>query len=162
VAGALREFFTAYCSGAAGQTLTPEIVIETLLCYVRSPIVIFLLGFASVGIWLLPVFLASQGFVLSYSMFSFSRALGRNGFRAVLALFSIRLAVLIPVSLLLGAAAFDRSKELFLLSVGAGKRGRTSELRTDWYRFGLCFVCLLLGALLELVLAPQLLQSVTV
>ena len=57
----------------------------------------------------------------------------------------------------LGAAAMEKARALLLLSLGGGgKRARAVTYGgAYWYRFGVCCVCLLLAALIELWLVPQ-------
>lgn len=129
---------------------------ETLLCYFRAPVLAFLLGFASIGVIALPLLCACQGFLLSYSLFCFALSLGRGSFPLLLALFGIRLLAVLPCTLLLGNASLDKSRALLSLSLGGGGRGRAVSYGSAyWYRFGICCVCLLFAALLELWLVPQ-------
>ena len=129
---------------------------ETLLCYFRAPGIVFLLGFASIGIVAVPLVCACQGFLLSYSLFCFALSLGRGSFPLLLALFGIRLLAVLQCTLLLGNASLDKSRALLSLSLGGGGRGRAVSYGSAyWYRFGICCVCLLFAALLELWLVPQ-------
>lgn len=74
----------------------------------------------------------------------------------LLALFGIRLLAVLPCTLLLGNASLDKSRVLLSLSLGGGGRGRAVSYGSAyWYRFGICCVCLLFAALLELWLVPQ-------
>lgn len=115
-----------------------------------------LLGFASIGIVAVPLVCACQGFLLSYSLFCFALSLGRGSFPLLLALFGIRLLAVLPCTLLLGNASLDKSRALLSLSLGGGGRGRAVSYGSAyWYRFGICCVCLLFAALLELWLVPQ-------
>lgn len=62
----------------------------------------------------------------------------------------------LPCTLLLGNASLDKSRVLLSLSLGGGGRGRAVSYGSAyWYRFGICCVCLLFAALLELWLVPQ-------
>ena len=70
--------------------------------------------------------------------------------------FGIRLLAVLPCTLLLGNASLDKSRALLSLSLGGGGRGRAVSYGSAyWYRFGICCVCLLFAALLELWLVPQ-------
>ena len=130
---------------------------ETLLCYFRAPGIVFLLGFASIGIVAVPLVCACQGFLLSYSLFCFALSLGRGSFPLLLALFGIRLLAVLPCTLLLGNASLDKSRVLLSLSLGGGGRGRAVSygervLVPLWHLF-VCVCCF--TALLELWLVPQ-------
>ena len=155
--GELARYFAAFFSLGAQESFSARALCETLVCYFRAPVIVFLLGFASVGVALIPAVCAMQGFLLSFSLFSFSLALGRGDFPLLLALFALRLLVLLPCTLTLGAAAMEKARALLLLSLGGGgKRARAVTYGgAYWYRFGVCCVCLLLAALIELWLVPQ-------
>ncbi len=136
--GELKQYFDAFLSGGVNRPFSVRALGETLLCYFRAPGIVFLLGFASIGIVAVPL------------------ALGRGSFPLLLALFGIRLLAVLPCTLLLGNASLDKSRVLLSLSLGGGGRGRAVSYGSAyWYRFGICCVCLLFAALLELWLVPQ-------
>lgn len=136
------------------QPLAAMTAVRTLLCYFRAPLFAFLLGFASIGIALLPLLFAAQGFVLSFSLCAFSAALGKELFGTLFVLFGVRLLFVLPCTLALGSAALEKSRSLALLTLGGGKRvGPVVYGAAYWYRFFLCCVCLLTGAVLELWIA---------
>ena len=154
--GELKQYFDAFLSGGVNRPFSVRALGETLLCYFRAPGIVFLLGFASIGIVAVPLVCACQGFLLSYSLFCFALSLGLGSFPLLLALFGIRLLAVLPCTLLLGNASLDKSRVLLSLSLGGGGRGRAvSYGSVYWYRFGICCVCLLFAALLELWLVPQ-------
>lgn len=154
----LRRYFEAYTAVASQRALTPETVARTIICYLRAPLLAFLLGFASIGAAALPLLFASQGFVLSFSLFCFAGAMGREGFALAAALFAIRLLFVLPCTFLIGTAALERSCALAALAAGGGKRLRqTGSCASYLYRFAVCCVCLLSGCALELWLVPLLL-----
>ncbi len=150
---ALRVYLdAAICR--SGDDLTVETAARTLWCYVRGSLCAFLLGFSSAGVVGLPLLLAAQGFVLTFSLCSFASALGRGGFLLCVALFGLRLAFVLPCTFLLGTAAMERSWALWSL-VG----GRRVQLPALWFRFCVCGAALLLGCALELWLVPLLLAA---
>ena len=156
----LRRYFVGYLSASASRELTAHTVLQTLVCFFRASVIAFLLGFASIGVIALPLLCAAQGFVLSFSMFSFAGATGRDGFALLSALFAVRLLFVLPCSFFLAVAAMDKSRELALLSLGRGKRTRPVVYGSAyWYRFAVCCVCLLFGSALELLLTPLLLAA---
>lgn len=156
----LERYLDGYLSIAAGRTLTGAAVLRTLVCYLRAPLLAFLLGFASIGVVALPLLMAAQGFVLSFSLFSFALALGRESFVLLPALFALRLLFVLPCTFLLGTAALEKSYALAAFTLGGGKRVRPVTYGAPyWYRFAVCCVCLLLGCVLELWLVPLFLAA---
>lgn len=156
----LQRYLDGYITLASERALSAETVGQTLVCFFRAPVLAFLLGFASIGVAVLPLLFASQGFLLSFSMFSFAAAMGRESFVLLPALFAIRMLFVLPCTFLLGTAALEKSYSLALLSLGSGKRVRPVLYGTPyWYRFAVCCVCLLIGSILELWLVPLFLAA---
>ena len=151
----LRRYFDGYMLLAA-QEVSASAVLRTLLCYFRAPLFAFLLGFASIGVVLLPLLCAFEGFLLSFSLCCFAGTLGRRGFALALALFALRTLFVLSCTLFLSVCAMDKAKALALFSVGGGKRARPASYGVEyWYRFGVVCVCLIIGSVLELWLLPQ-------
>ncbi len=154
--GELGRYFRAYLALGAQWSFSAEALAGTLACYFRAPLFVFLLGFASVGVLLVPLVCAFQGFLLSFSLCCFAASLGRESFPLLLVLFGLRLLVVLPCTMALGAASLEKSRQLLLLSFGGGRRAAPVAYGAAyWYRFGGCCVCLLFGSLLELWLVPQ-------
>ncbi|MBO4915783.1 MAG: hypothetical protein J5449_11335 [Oscillospiraceae bacterium] len=156
----LRQYLSGYLAAASDSSLDAEFVLRTITCFFRSPALAFLLGFASIGIIAIPLLLAAQGFVFSFSLFSFASAMGREGLSTVAALFAVRMLVVLPCTFILAVAAAEKSYALALLSLGKGKRAsQVSFGSAYWYRFACCCVCLAVGSALELWLTPLLLSA---
>lgn len=157
-AAELREFYDGWLAASGGHhAQTAETVFQTLICFLRTPVTVFLLGFASVGVFLIPLVFAVQGFVLSFSVFSFAGAVGRGSFALLFALFGLRMLFVLPATFFLGTAALEQS--VMLTSFLGGKRTRPVYGLACWYRFAVCFALLLLGSGLELWLLPLLLTG---
>ena len=153
----LRRYFDGYVLLTARE-LSVAAVLRTLLCFFRAPLLAFLLGFASIGVVLLPLLCAFEGFLFSFSLCCFASALGREGFILALALFVLRMLFVLPCTLYLSVCAIEKAKALALLTVGGGKRVRSVSYGAEyWYCFGIVCVCLLIGSILELWLVPQIL-----
>ncbi len=151
----IGRWLNAYLSSAALRTPSAETMLRTAACYLRAPVLAFLFGFSALGVAALPILCAAQGFVLSFSLFSFAAVLGRQGFVLLPALFALRLLFVLPCTMLLASDALDKSRSLALLSLGGGKRARPVVFGTAyWYRFAACCVCLIIGCALELWLVP--------
>ena len=150
----LRRYFDSYVLLAARE-LSVAAVLRTLLCYFRAPLLAFLFGFASIGVVLLPLLCAFEGFLFSFSLCCFAGTLGRGGFMLLLALFALRMLFVLPCTLYLSVCAMEKAKALALFCVGGGKRVRGVSYGAEyWYCFGIVCVCLLIGSILELWLVP--------
>lgn len=156
----LGRYLDGYLALASDRALTGGAAARTLVCYLRAPLLAFLLGFASIGVIALPLLMAAQGFVLSFSLFSFAFALGRESFALLPALFALRLLFVLPCTFLLATAALEKSYALAAFTLGGGKRVRPVVYGAPyWYRFVVCCVCMLLGCVLELWLVPRFLAA---
>ena len=151
----LRRYLDSYLALRAAGGLSSAAVWQTLGCFFRASAAVFLLGFASLGIALIPFVCAAQGFLYAYALACFAAGLGREGFFLLPVLFAVRLLVVLPCTLLLGSAAWESSCALAAVSLGKGKQSRVTYGRAYWLRFGKAFVCLCFGAALELWLVPR-------
>ena len=68
----LRRYLEDYLRLGGGAAPTPRTVVSTLVIYFRYPLLAFLLGFASIGVVLLPCATAAYGFFLSFSVCCFT------------------------------------------------------------------------------------------
>ena len=151
--GELRRYLEGYLA------LRIEGVWQTMVCFFRASVAVFLLGFASVGVALIPAVCAAQGFLYAYSLLCFASGLGQDGFFLLPILFALRLMLVLPCTLLLGSAAWETSRGLAALSVGGGKRAKgVTYGKRYWSRFGIASVCLFFGAALELWFIPRILS----
>ena len=139
------------------QQAAPEVFWLTLLLYFRYPLLALLLGFASIGVLLLPCATVLFGLMLSFSVSCFTAAFGWDGVLLALAVFGLRCAVTLPCYFLLAAASLRSSVALASLSFGKGRR-------TAPVRFGSCGrsaaigTFLLIGACVDMVVSPTLLR----
>lgn len=141
--------------------MTPQAMLSALVLYYRYPLFAVLLGFASIGVALLPCLTAAFGFSLSFSVCCFTASFGGNGVLLALAVFGVRCAVTLPVFFLLAVPAWGNSAALALASLGRGRR--TAPIvygRTWWLRVAICAGILLAGMCMDLFFSQWLLQAV--
>lgn len=161
VSGATDAQIAAYLETYLGMGMLRggDSFLMVLFTYFRYPVVLFLLGFASVGVLLLPVTVAAQGFFLSFAICCFSSALGREGMPFIFAAFALRCFLTVTCGLYIASHALLSSWSLAQLSLGRakGKRGVSAGGgREQLLRFGICTVLLLFGSFLELFFVPRL------
>ena len=155
----LTEYLRGYVALEAG--VTPQAMLSALVLYYRYPLFAVLLGFASIGVALLPCLTAAFGFSLSFSVCCFTASFGGNGVLLALAVFGVRCAVTLPVFFLLAVPAWGNSAALALASLGRGRR--TAPIvygRTWWLRVAICAGILLAGMCMDLFFSQWLLQAV--
>ncbi|WP_317348934.1 hypothetical protein [Pusillibacter faecalis] len=155
----LTEYLRGYVALEAG--VTPQAMLSALVLYYRYPLFAVLLGFASIGVALLPCLTAAFGFSLSFSVCCFTASFGGNGILLALAVFGVRCAVTLPVFFLLAVPAWGNSAALALASLGRGRR--TAPIvygRTWWLRVAVCAGILLAGMCMDLFFSQWLLQAV--
>ena len=142
------------------EDVTPRAALSAAVLYFRYPLAAFLLGFASIGILLLPLATGAFGFFLSFSVCCFTAAFGTDGILLALTVFGLRCAVTLPCYFLLAVPSLERSMALACLSFGRGRRSAPVVYgRTWWSRLAVVSGVLLAGMCTELMLTPWLLRQ---
>lgn len=155
----LAEYLQGYIT--LESSLSPRAVLSALVLYYRYPLLAVLLGFASIGVVLLPVLSAAFGFSLSFSVCCFTAAFGGDGVLLALAVFGLRCAVTLPCYFLLAVPAWGNSAALAAASFGRGRRAAPVIYgRVWWLRAAACAGILLAGMGVELFCSPWLLEAV--
>ena len=154
----LSRYLKVYLSLEDGS-LTPSDLWAALLLYGRYPLLAFLLGFASIGVVLLPLTTAAFGFFLSFSVSCFTAAFGQEGVLLAVGVFGLRCAVTLPCYFLLAVPALGTSGALASLSLGRG-RGAASVTYGPacWHRLAACAGVLVLGLCVELFFGQHILH----
>ena len=138
-----------------GRELSPRAALSAAVLYFRYPLAAFLLGFASIGVLLLPAATGIFGFFLSFSVCCFTAAFGSDGVLLALAVFGLRCAVTLPCYFLLAVPSLERSMALACLSFGSGRRAAPVVYGREWWsRLAVISGVLLAGMCAELMLAP--------
>ncbi|MCI6055107.1 hypothetical protein [Dysosmobacter sp.] len=145
-----------------GQTgRSAAAALSAVVIYFRYPLLAFLLGFASIGVVLLPCVTVAYGFFLSFSVCCFTAAFGADGVLLALAVFGLRCAVTVPCYFLLAVPSWGTSAALAAVSFGSGRRcAPVIYGRSCWLRLGLSAAALLAGVCADLLLAPALLGMI--
>ena len=155
----LRRYLEDYMQLGGGGAPTARTVLSALVIYFRYPLMAFLLGFASIGVVLLPGVTAAYGFFLSFSVCCFTAAFGTDGVLLAMAVFGLRCLVTLPCYFLLAASSWGTAAGLAAVSFGSGRRTAPVVYgRACWVRFGACCLALLAGVCAELFLSPVLLR----
>ena len=143
-------------NGQTGRSATAAL--SAVVIYFRYPLLAFLLGFASIGVVLLPCVTVAYGFFLSFSVCCFTAAFGPDGVLLALAVFCLRCAVTLPCYFLLAVPSWGTSAALAAVSFGKGRRcAPVTYGRACWLRLGLSAAVLLAGVCVDLLLSPALL-----
>ena len=155
----LRRYLEDYMQLGGGGAPTARTVLSALVIYFRYPLMAFLLGFASIGVVLLPGVTAAYGFFLSFSVCCFTAAFGTDGVLLAMAVFGLRCLVTMPCYFLLAASSWGTAAGLAAVSFGSGRRTAPVVYgRACRARFGACCLALLAGVCGDLLLSPVLLR----
>lgn len=155
----LRRYLTDYLTLADEPAASGQALLSVVVIYFRYPLLAFLLGFASVGVLLLPVVTAAFGFFLSFSVCCFTAAFGADGVLLALVVFGLRCAVTLPCFFLLAIPSLGTSSALASLSFGRGRRSAPVTYgRGCWLRLAGCVAAGAAGVCVELFLSPVLLR----
>ena len=154
----LRRYLTDFLK--VDGDLSPRAALSAAVLYFRYPLAAFLLGFASIGIFLLPLVTGIFGFFLSFSVCCFTAAFGPDGVLLALAVFGLRCAVTLPCYFLLAVPSLEHSMALVSLSFGRGRRSMPVVYGREWWkRLSVISGVLLAGMCAELMLAPWFLRQ---
>ena len=153
----LSQYLSSYLRLNGTQDLP---ILSAMLLYFRYPLLAFLLGFASLGIVLLPLCAVAYGFSLSFSVCCFTAAFGKNGILLALCVFGLRCLISIPCFFLLAVPSFSGAAALAALSLSRGKRQQPFRRGGRWWlRLGIVSIVLLSGVFTEVFLTPRLLDA---
>lgn len=156
---AMSGYLTDYCSlyDAGGVTISLGSCVALYFSYVTLA---FLLGFASVGIVLIPFLSALFGFLTMYTISGFVCCFGRPGVVLAMGTLMVRLLFTLPCFFAMAGAAWPLSTELSMLSFGRGRRSSPVLYGSRYFLlFGLCVVVLTAGIFCERLLTPLLFQA---
>lgn len=154
--GGLNAYLTGFLAAAeAGETVRPalwSLVWEIL----RWPLLILLFSCTAIGTVGIPVLFAVRGFLLSFSIASFARALGGGGELLALLLFGLPGAAAVPALFVLGTGGLLSSRTLTRRVPGEG----TGSGRALLIFCGVCTAGFIASILLEYLAVPALLPEV--
>lgn len=157
----LARYLADYVRLGGSGSVSAGTALSALVVYFRYPLLAFLLGFASIGVVLLPCATAAFGFFLSFSVCCFTAAFGADGVLLALAVFGLRCAVTLPCYFLLAVPSWGTSAALASLSFGRGRRSAPVAYGSRWWlRLAVCGAVLLAGVCVDLFCSPWLLRLV--
>lgn len=153
---ALEQYLSDYCAvyDAGGVAVS---MLRCAVTYFGYAALVFLLGFSSAGVALIPALAGTFGFLTMYAVSCFVRCYGRAGVLLAMGIFMVRLVFTLPCFFALAGAAWPMSTELFALSFGRGKRSSPVLYGSRYLLlFVLCAVILTVGMFCERFLTPLL------
>ena len=153
---ALNQYLKYYCAvyDAGGAAVS---LVSCVAMYFGYVLLLFLLGFSSAGIALIPALTGLFGFLTMYTVSCFVRCYGRSGVLLAMGVLMVRLIFTLPCFLALAGEAWPLSIELFLLSFGRGKRSAPVLYGSRYFLlFVLCAAVLAVGVCCERFLTPVL------
>ncbi len=157
-AGELSRYLTDYCRICRTEGVTPSLA-GCVLLYFGYAVLTFLLGFASLGVVLIPALAGTLGFSAMYTVACFVQAFGRRGALLALGLLGVRLLFTLPCFFLMASQAWPLSTDLAMLALGRGKRSAPVLYGSRYFLlFFFCVLCLTVGVCCERFLTPLLFQ----
>jgi stage II sporulation protein M len=157
----LTQYLKDYFSLNTTAETASRTFLSALMIYLRYPVLAFLLGFASVGIVLLPVLTVAYGFFLSFSVCCFTAAFGSGGVLLALSVFGLRCLITLPCYFFLAVPSFQNAVSLAANSFGRKKQMTKVRYGSVWWiRLCIVLAVLLAGVLVEILVTPRLLSLV--
>lgn len=152
LAAYLADYCRVYEDGGAAPSLG-----GCLWLYLGPGVLTFLLGFASLGVILIPALAGALGFSAMYAVSCFVQSYGRYGAVLAMGLLGVRMLFTVPCFFLLASQAWPLSTDLAALALGRGKRSAPVLYRSRYFLlFFLCVLCLAAGVCCERILTPLL------
>lgn len=127
---------------------------EALWDAARWPVFLWLLGYTSLGLWMVPVALGLRGFLLSFCVAGLAGSV-RGGLTLAFLLFGLGNMVTLPVCFFLAVQSWEQASALRgrLFARPGGRSGGY------WRKSLLALGAVILGALVEFWLLPPLLEG---
>ena len=157
----LGQYLAGYSQWMIHADASPVSFLNAVSLYFRYPFFAFLFGFTSLGVVLIPLLCAAEGFFLSFAVTSFISAMEKGGILVALCALGIRCIVTIPCILFLAACAMDASEQLRRGGSFGYQKNREFYNSVYFARFGVCATVLLFGALLETAVVPRLFELIS-
>ena len=152
LSGYLRDYCAVYDAGGVSASLG-----GCVLLYFGYTVLVFLLGFASVGVALIPALSGVFGFLTMYTVSAFVCCFGRQGAALAAGALLVRLLFTLPCFFAMAGAAWPLATELGMLSFGRGRRSAPVLYGSRYFlTFGVCVVVLTAGVFCERLLTPLL------
>ena len=150
LSGYLRDYCAVYDAGGVSASLG-----GCVLLYFGYTVLVFLLGFASVGVALIPALSGVFGFLTMYTVSAFVCCFGRQGAALAAGALLVRLLFTLPCFFAMAGAAWPLSTELAMLTFGRGRRSAPVLYGSRYFiLFVLCVIILTLGVFCERLLTP--------
>ncbi len=158
-AESLMQTLTQYVESLRSSAGAPSSVGQSFLNAFEYHTVVFLAGFTSLGVVVVPVAMAVRGFFLSFSITSFVLVFGWPGLGLALGAFLVQTLILLPCLFILANQSFTSSVLLLRISTGKMPRPPGRLFRPVYYlRFGVMALVMTMVALYEAFLSPLLLS----
>ena len=152
LSGYLRDYCAVYDAGGVSASLG-----GCVLLYFGYTVLVFLLGFASVGVALIPALSGVFGFLTMYTVSAFVCCFGRQGAALAAGALLVRLLFTLPCFFAMAGAAWPLCTELAMLTFGRGRRSAPVLYGSRYFiLFVLCVIILTLGVFCERLLTPLL------
>lgn len=148
-------YLERFLSTAGEQTALAPPLLPLIWETVRWPLIVFVLGFTTLGLLFIPVVFSVRGFLLAFSIASFVRMFGGGGGLLAFLVFGISGCVALPVFFVLGVQGIMASRYLATRFLGETRRGSPYGKRY-FLRCGVCAGALCVCVFLESVVVPAL------
>lgn len=154
LAGYLDGFLTACRFGITEKPQLCSLAWDIL----RWPLLIILLGFTPLGLLGIPAVFLIRGFLLSFAVSSFFRAIGISGLGFSFVVFGISGLISIPTLFVLGVQSFLLAGAVTGRIIGESRKTTLID-RTALLRCGMCSAALCVCLFAEYYVIPAVLES---
>lgn len=157
----LNQYLLDYVSLELDSDIHIRMIVSSLVVYLRYPLLVFLLGFSSIGTGMIPLLTLVCGAFLSFSVSCLSAAFENSGIILALVIFGFRSLISLPCYFLIAVPAWRMSiKRTNFFSGRSYRHVAASYGRSHWICCGVCSTVLVIASFLEVIVGPQLLEYV--
>ena len=153
----LAEYLTSFLQSVQVQPASPPLLISVWET-IRWPLLVFGLGFTTLGLLGIPLVFSVRGFLLAFSIASFVKMFGASGALLAFVVFGVSGCIALPALFVLGVQGWIASRCLATRMLGDGRRTLPYG-RLYFLRCGVCACALCVCIFLESVVVPSLLAG---
>lgn len=150
----IAEYLFDFCL-AAQSTVLEGSFLRTVVLFFVYPLAVFLMGFSPFGVIMIPFSFFALGFGVIFAVQCFVCVFARVGIFSVMALFAIRLVVILTCVLVLSVEAMPQAWRIARVTTKNGKHCEAVYRGKRYIVLALfCLIILILGVCCESVFSP--------
>ncbi len=155
---ALSRYLDGFLNILSSNEMVKPKFVFILWKAIRWPLLVLFLGLTPIGLIGIPILILIRSFLLSFSIASFYQVSGPDGLLFCFILFGTTGLIYLPILFVFGIQSFLRAGTI--IGRITGENRRTASLKhSEWIRFCLCVIILLIFCFIEYSTGPAVLKA---